>query len=138
MERLVNVLMNEDALASMSPAAGIAPAAVPVAQPATAEAIEAAPAEQAAEEEEDTISFADPYITSALCTTCNECTNLNNRMFQYNANKQAIIADAKAGTFAELVQAAVKCPARCIHPGAPRDDDDTATEDLIAKAAQFN
>ena len=59
-------------------------------------------------------------------------------MFQYNANKQAVVADAKAGTFAELVKAAEKCPARCIHPGAPRDDDDTATEDLIEKAAQFN
>jgi pyruvate-ferredoxin/flavodoxin oxidoreductase len=138
MERLVSVLMNEDALAAMAGSAGIAPASAPAAQPAAGETVEEVVEEEEEEEEEETISFADPYITSALCTTCNECTNLNKRMFQYNANKQATIADAKAGTFAELVQAAVKCPARCIHPGAPRDDDDTATEDLIAKAAQFN
>jgi hypothetical protein len=140
MERLVSVLMNEDALASMAPAAAT-PAAVPMVEPAAAEAAEevaeGAEVEEEAEEEEE-ISFADPYITSALCTTCNECTNLNNRMFQYNANKQAFIADPKAGTFEELVKAAEKCPARCIHPGAPREDDDTVTEDLIAKAARFN
>jgi pyruvate-ferredoxin/flavodoxin oxidoreductase len=59
-------------------------------------------------------------------------------MFQYNENKQAFIADPKAGTFAELVQAALKCPARCIHPGVPRDGDETATEEMIAKAAPFN
>jgi hypothetical protein len=135
MERLVGVLMNEDALAGMAPA----PAAMPAAAPAAAEAVdEVVEEKEAEEEEEEAISFADPYITSALCTTCNECTNLNSRMFQYNANKQAFISDPKAGTFAELVKAAEKCPARCIHPGAPREDDDTVTEDLIAKAAQFN
>jgi hypothetical protein len=140
MERLVGVLMNEDALSSMAPVPAIGPAGAPAVPPAAAaEAVEEAVEEkEEEEEEEEAISFADPYITSALCTTCNECTNLNNQMFQYNANKQATIADPKAGTFAELVKAAEKCPARCIHPGAPRDDDDTATEDLIAKAAQFN
>jgi ferredoxin len=81
---------------------------------------------------------AGPYIDSALCTSCNECTNLNSRMFKYDANKQAHIADAAAGTFAELVKAAEKCPARCIHPGAPRAGDRTATDKLVARAARFN
>jgi len=60
-----------------------------------------------------------PYIDSALCTSCNECINLNPRMFQYNENKQAYIADPKAGPYKTLVKAAAACPAQCIHPGPP-------------------
>jgi ferredoxin len=81
---------------------------------------------------------AGPTIDTALCTSCNECINLNPRMFKYDGNKQATIADASAGTFAELVKAAEKCPARCIHPGVPRNGDRTATDKLVARAARFN
>ena len=59
-------------------------------------------------------------------------------MFQYNENRQATVADPAAGTFEDLVKAAEKCPARCIHPGVPRDDDSTVTDDLVARAAKFN
>ncbi len=45
----------------------------------------------------------DPYIDSARCTSCNECTNLNGRLFAYNAAKQATVRDADAGTFQQLV-----------------------------------
>jgi len=138
MERLVNVLMNEDALSafagSAAPAAATPPAPVEeAAEPETAEAVEAD-----VEEEEEAVSFNDPYIDSVLCTTCNECTDLNGLMFKYNSEKQAYVADASAGTFAELVKAASKCPARCIHPGQPRSDDETATDEMMAKAAPFN
>ena len=99
-----------------------------------------AAAEPAVEElpEEEALAFDEPYITAPLCTTCNECTNINPRIFQYNANKQAFIADASAGTFAELVKAAELCPARCIHPGKPRSDDSTATPELVERASKFN
>ena len=86
----------------------------------------------------EALAFGEPYIDAPLCTTCNECTNINPRLFQYNANKQAFIADAAAGTFAELVKAAELCPARCIHPGKPRSDDSTATPELIERASKFN
>ncbi|MCS7023310.1 MAG: ferredoxin [Bryobacteraceae bacterium] len=79
----------------------------------------------------------DPYIDSFLCTSCNDCIKINPRMFQYNADKQAYLADPAAGTYAELVKAAEGCPAKCIHPGLPRPGDQTATPDLIAKAAKF-
>jgi ferredoxin len=98
----------------------------------------AAESETAPGEEEEEDSFDDPYIDSVLCTTCNECTNLNPLLFKYNANKQAYIADPAAGTFAQLVKAAEKCPARCIHPGKPRTDDTSVTDPLLAKAAEFN
>lgn len=138
MERLVAVLMSEDAIAALS---GAAPMAAPAVEPAEAApapepAVEAPPAE--AEEEEEEISFGEPYIDSMLCTSCNDCININAQMFGYNANKQAILVDAGAGNFEQLVKAAEKCPARCIHPGAPRPDDDTATEELVARAAKFN
>jgi ferredoxin len=80
----------------------------------------------------------DPYIDTVLCTSCKECTDINSRMFAYDDNKQAFIADADAGSFAELVKAAKLCPAKCIHPGQPRSDDATATPKWIAEAAKFN
>lgn len=58
-----------------------------------------------------------PYIDSALCTSCDECINRNPQMFRYNDDRQAYIADAKAGTYKQLVKAAAACPANCIHPG---------------------
>jgi ferredoxin len=136
MERLAEVLMNPTALSAAAPApAAVAPTAAPAVEPEAEQA--AAPAEEELPEEE-AISFDEPYIDAPLCTTCNECTNINPRLFQYNANKQAFIADASAGTFAELVKAAELCPARCIHPGKPRSDDSTATPDLVDRAAKFN
>jgi ferredoxin len=134
MERLAEVLMNPAGLAAAAPAAA-APAA-PVAVEPTEEAAAEPAVEEVAEEEE--LALDEPYITAPLCTTCNECTNINPRLFQYNANKQAFIADANAGTFAELVKAAELCPARCIHPGKPRSDDSTATPELVERASKFN
>ena len=79
-----------------------------------------------------------PYIDSPMCTTCNDCTKINPRMFRYDENDQAYIADATAGSFEQLVRAAEKCPARCIHPGTPRAGDSSATPALLARAAPFN
>ena len=134
MEQLAAVLMNPSAVATAAPAPSAA-AAAPALEPAQEVA-----AEPAAEElpEEEALAFDEPYIDAPLCTTCNECTNINPRIFQYNANKQAFIADATAGTFAELVKAAELCPARCIHPGKPQSGDSTATPELVERAAAFN
>jgi ferredoxin len=134
MERLAAVLMNPAALSVAAPFAAV-PAAPPAFEPAKETA--AAPAVEALPEEE-ALAFDEPYIDSPLCTTCNECTKINPRLFQYNANKQAFIADAAAGTFAELVKAAELCPARCIHPGKPRSGDSTATPEVVGRASKFN
>jgi ferredoxin len=40
---------------------------------------------------------AEAFIESARCTSCNECTNLNKKLFAYNDKKQAYVKDAKAG-----------------------------------------
>jgi len=118
-----------------------APATAPVAAPA-AVAAETAPADvadqPASEAEEDDSIVLEPYIEMELCTTCDECTNLNNRMFVYNENKQAYIKDARAGTFRELVLAAEMCTALCIHPGTPLDPKEKDLEKWIKRAEPFN
>ena len=34
-----------------------------------------------------------------MCTTCAECTNIDNKLFAYNNYKQAYIKETRAGTF---------------------------------------
>ncbi len=119
-----------------APAAAPPPSAAPSA-PADSDVPTNGAAAPAAEEAGG-VSFDEAYIDSFLCTTCNECTNLNGAMFKYDGDKQAYLADLNAGTFEELVKAAELCPAKCIHPGAPRSGDALATSDLVARAAPFN
>lgn len=85
--------------------------------------------------DDEPLNLDDPYIDTPLCTSCNECTNINSRVFLYDDNKQAYIGDASAGTFADLVKAAEQCPAKCIHPGKPRAGDTTASDDMVQRAA---
>lgn len=72
------------------------------------------------EEDDEDLSFDEPYVDSALCTTCNEWTKLSSRLFRYNDKKQAFIADCDAGSFTDLVRAAEKCPARFSATSAAR------------------
>jgi len=118
-------------------------APLPAAKPAKPAPIEEAPAAEppqkvVEEEEEEAVSFDDPYIDTPLCTSCNECTKLNGKMFAYDGNKQAFIADADAGTFRDLVTAAEKCPVKIIHPGKPRDPSESGLDDLVKRAEPFN
>jgi ferredoxin len=79
----------------------------------------------------------EPYIETIRCSTCNECTQVNPRMFKYNDNKQAYIADLKAGTYADLVQAAESCQLSIIHPGKPWNPDEPGLPELIERAQPF-
>lgn len=79
-----------------------------------------------------------PWIESARCTSCNECTQINNALFVYNDNAQAYIADPRAGTYRELVEAAESCQVSIIHPGQPLNPDEPDLEKLIDRAAPFN
>ena len=88
-------------------------------------------------EEEETLAM-EPYIDSARCTACNECTNINKRMFAYNDKKQAYIKDPRAGSFKELVQAAERCTVRIIHPGTPLNPKEKDLDKWIKRAEPFN
>jgi ferredoxin len=83
---------------------------------------------------EDSVSEA--YVDSARCTSCNECTQKYPNVFAYNEDKQAELLDANA-PFKALVAAAEMCPARCIHPGAPRSEDESVNDELIERAKAF-
>jgi len=119
-----------------APAAPVAPSPAPApAAAAAARAPAPAPAAPAADSDDMAI---EPSIESARCTTCNECTDLNKRMFAYNADKQAYIKDPKAGTFAQLVQAAEKCLVVAIHPGTPLNPKEKDLAKWVARAKLFN
>ena len=77
------------------------------------------------------------WIETPRCTSCNECTNRNNRMFRYNENKQACIADLEAGTYRELVEAAEACKVAIIHPGKPWNPNEPDLEELLRRAGPF-
>ena len=79
----------------------------------------------------------EPFIETMRCSTCNECTQINNRMFAYNENQQAYIADITAGTYAQLVEAAESCQVSVIHPGKPRDPNEPGLPDLLKRAELF-
>jgi hypothetical protein len=116
-------------------AAAVAATAQPeVASVPAAQAAAAAPAVAAAEPARDPDQ---PYIETIRCSTCNECTQLNPRMFAYNENKQAYIADLKAGSYKELVEAAESCQVSVIHPGKPWDPTEPGLEDLVERAKPF-
>jgi ferredoxin len=137
-QRIANQLMGAEGISFLpSPAATPARPAPGGASAASSPAAEAAVPAAAAEPEE-AMSFDDPYIDTPLCTSCNECTQLNNRLFAYNANKQAEIKDAAGGPFSDLVRAAELCPVHIIHPGKPKDPAEPGLADWVARAAKFN
>ncbi len=125
---------NGSGAAPLSPTAPAA--AAPLAPAATAPAVAPEAAEAADDEDEGMVLEA--YIDSDRCTTCDECTNINKKLFAYNADKQAYIKDAKAGTFKQLVTAAERCPVSIIHPGTPLNPKEKDLEKWIARAAKFN
>ena len=112
-----------------------APAVAAIATTTTAPAPAASAAPAAADDE---ALVLEPYIESIRCTTCNECTNLNNRMFSYNADKQAYVKDPKAGTFQQLVTAAERCPVSIIHPGTPLNPKEKDLAKWVTRAGKFN
>jgi pyruvate-ferredoxin/flavodoxin oxidoreductase len=144
---LETVRIDTSTLAAVLPAAPPGPPSTPVAPPAAAPAAPvpapespAAKADAAvavAEEEDDALAM-EPYIETDRCTSCNECTNLNGRMFGYNADKQAYVKDPRAGTFAQLVQAAERCPAGIIHPGTPLNPGEKDLAKWVKRAERFN
>jgi hypothetical protein len=117
-----------------APAQAAAPAKAAAGAPAAAApaAAEAAPEPAAPERSPD-----EPYIETARCTTCNECTQINDKMFAYNENKQAVIANPDAGTYAQLVEAAESCQVSIIHPGKPRNPKEPGLADLLKRAEPF-
>ena len=113
------------AAAAAAPAAEAIPAAAAPAE--VPEAVEAEP-ERSPDE---------AYIETIRCSTCNECTQINDKLFAYNDNKQAYIKDIKAGTYRQMVEAAESCQLGIIHPGMPIDPKEPGLEELLERAKPF-
>ncbi|MFZ2162331.1 MAG: 2-oxoacid:acceptor oxidoreductase family protein [Sideroxyarcus sp.] len=78
------------------------------------------------------------WIDTPECTACDECMNINAKIFGYNDQKKAVVLNPTAGTFLDVVKAAEKCTAGVIHPGTPWNANEPNLEKLKARAAKFN
>ena len=123
--------------AEASAAAPAAPAAAPAAAAAAPAAATSAAAPTAAAAPEKAPASDEPYIETPRCSSCDECIQLNNKMFAYDANKQARIVDASAGTYRQLVEAAESCQVAIIHPGKPKNPAEPGLEELLKRAEAF-
>lgn len=119
-----------EVLAAAAPAATVLAALAAFAVPAPA----SAPAEH---EQEPERSPDEAYIETPRCSTCDECTQINGKMFAYDRNKQAYIADINAGTYAQMVEAAESCQVSVIHPGKPHNPKEPGLEELLKRAEPF-
>jgi pyruvate-ferredoxin/flavodoxin oxidoreductase len=114
-------------------------AGMPASVEAAAAASATAPAEAAPGAESNAAGgdFEPVWIDTPECDGCEECIKINPKMFQFNADKQVVVVDPKAGTFQDIVRSAEKCTVSCIHPGTPWDPNEKDLDKLIKRAEPF-
>ncbi|WP_083633782.1 2-oxoacid:acceptor oxidoreductase family protein [Rhodoferax antarcticus] len=78
------------------------------------------------------------WVETPECTACDECITLAPKVFAYNDQKQVVVVNGKAAKFKDLVKAAEKCTAGCLHPGTPWDQTEPGLVKLLARAAKYN
>jgi pyruvate-ferredoxin/flavodoxin oxidoreductase len=121
-------------LMAMLSGEGAAPAIMELASPAPAAA--QAPATNGAPPAAAE-GFEPVWIDQTECTSCDECVNINPKIFEYDGNKKAFVKDPKGGPFKDIVRAAEKCTGRCIHPGTPVDPNEKGVDKLIKRAEKY-
>lgn len=92
--------------------------------------------DQPKQKESENGQYIAPWLETEHCTSCDECININNKIFAYNEGKKAYIADPLAGSYEDIVKAAEKCTAQVIHPGYPKDPG--VEEKWIKRAEKYN
>lgn len=118
------------ARAGAAAAPGAAAALPESAAPAASASAAAAPAPAQDEAEE-------AWVDTAMCTSCDECVRKFPAVFVYNGDKQAIVKNARGGSFRDLVMAAEKCTAKVIHPGAPWNPSEPDLAAWVERARPF-
>ncbi len=78
------------------------------------------------------------WVDTPECTACDECTSLAPKVFAYNEQKQITVLNPKGAKYKDLVKAAEKCTAGCLHPGTPWDKTEPGLDKLLARAAKYN
>ena len=87
---------------------------------------------------EGALEYMAPWIDTEDCSECDECILINPQIFEYNADKRAIIKNPEGGPYRDLVKAAEKCTAEVIHPGLPRDRSAKDIDKWIKRGEKFN
>jgi pyruvate-ferredoxin/flavodoxin oxidoreductase len=82
--------------------------------------------------------FEPCWVETPECTACDECIAIAPKVFAYNDQKKTVVLNPKGAKFADIVKAAEKCTASCIHPGTPWNMAEPGVDKLIARAAKFN
>jgi pyruvate-ferredoxin/flavodoxin oxidoreductase len=100
-------------------------------------ALASTPASAGAVAPKGAAGFDPVWVEKAECTSCDECVNINPKIFAYDENKKAYVLDPKGGPFKDIVRAAEKCTGKCIHPGTPADPNEKDVEKLIKRAEKF-
>jgi len=108
----------------------------PVVESEPAAKVEDQPKKPVEEAKQDN-GFEPVWIETPDCTTCDECVDIAPEIFQYNADKKAIVVDPTKGTFEDIVRSAEKCTAVIIHPGTPWNPDEPNLDKLIKRAEKF-
>jgi pyruvate-ferredoxin/flavodoxin oxidoreductase len=85
----------------------------------------------------DAQGFEPAWIESSECTACDECIDINPKIFAYDDKKRAYILDPKGGPFKDIVKAAEKCTVRIIHPGTPWNPNEKGLDKLSKRAEKF-
>jgi len=129
---LTRILADVPAVSNSSP---VAPAVKPVVENKPVEKAKEEP--KKAEPAKQDNGFEPVWIETPDCTTCDECVDIAPAIFQYNADKKAIVIDPTKGTFEDIVRSAEKCTAVIIHPGTPWNPDEPNLEKLIKRAEKF-
>jgi pyruvate-ferredoxin/flavodoxin oxidoreductase len=77
------------------------------------------------------------WVETPECTGCDECIELAPKTFRYNDAGQAVVADPRGSAYRDLVKAAEKCTAGCLHPGTPWSADEKDAAKLMQRAERF-
>lgn len=137
--RLTGMSAAQPAMAAPAPAVQM-PAMTPQEAPAArapTEAAPASPAPDAAPQPAAAPVSELPWIEPKLCTTCDECTTINKKIFAYNGDRKAYILNPRSGPYRDIVRAAEKCSSGAIHPGMPLDPNEKDLDKLIKRAERF-
>ena len=77
------------------------------------------------------------WLETPECTACDECVEIAPGVFQYNADGLAEVINPKGAPFKDIVKAAEKCTAGCLHPGSPWNASEKDLDKLIKRAEKY-
>jgi pyruvate-ferredoxin/flavodoxin oxidoreductase len=112
---------------AMAPASGKAPAAATPPIAAMPAPGDSAPSD-----------YEPCWVETPECSGCSDCVTLAPGVFALNAERKAVVLNPKGGKFVDIVKSAEKCPAECLHPGAPWNSAEPGLDQLRARAANYN